>query len=310
MKRCLFTYLPLKDGEEIYSAEGLKTLSRKLNGLRTFPYSTAELRRQAQRLAGKLSIQGIQPKVSVTLDEAGSEFAIVEKGGTYILKPQVADYPQLPENEDLTMKMAAVAGLKTPWHGLLRCEDDSLAYVIRRFDRRGRRKVPQEDFAQLIGASRSTKYLATTERVSEAIEQYCTFPILENRRLFRLLVFSFLVGNEDLHLKNLSVLTEKGKVSLSPVYDVLNSTIALANPEEELALELHGKKRGFTNADFTAYLGRDVLLLPEKIIEKEMKLFAAAITPWRNLIEISFLTSEMKRRYLELLEQRTKRLLG
>lgn len=307
--KCLLTYQSLKKGEKNYSTNGLMGLNRKLKDLKIFPYTASEIRREAQKLASKLSIQGIQPKVSVSLNLAKEVFETAEKGGTYILKPQVTDFPHMPENEDLTMKLARQVGIQTPWHGLIRCSDQSLAYVIKRFDRVGKfKKLPQEDFAQLIGASRATKYQASTERVALAIEEFCTFQILENLKFFKLLLFSFLVGNEDLHLKNLSVTTQNGKTTLTPAYDLINSTIVLAKPQEELALELNNKKSSFKREDFTEYLAEEVLFLSKKQIQKELALFENSINKWLNLIDNSFLSDTEKKRYWSLFKQRAKRI--
>lgn len=309
VRRCLFTYQPLLPGEALYSARGLKKLSPKLARLEVFPYTAEQQRKEAQRLAGKISIQGMQPKLSVVLQEKSMSLSIVESNGRYIVKPQVSDYAELPENEDLTMHLAEFAGFAVPWHGLIQCEDGRRSYIVRRFDRIGKnRKLPQEDFAQLIGATRSTKYLATTERVVAVLEEFCTFPTLEYVKFYRLVIFSFLIGNEDLHLKNLTLTTAPNKTQLSPVYDLVNSTIALAAPEEELALELNGKKRGFSRSDFVDHLGIRILQLPEKVAIKEMDRLLSKVPDWLEFIEISFLSKTLKRAYQDVLITRAKRL--
>lgn len=310
--KCPITYQKLMKGEKRYSQTGLRSLSKQLTQLKSFPFSALEARQEALKLATKLSIQGLQPKLSVGLNLKESIFEVREKGGTYILKPQVADLPNMPENEDLTMKLARTVGIPTPWHGLIYCQDESLAYVIKRFDRVGKGgKRPQEDFAQLIGASRATKYEASTERIAEVIEEFCTFQILENLKLFKMILFSFFVGNEDLHLKNLSLTTlAEGKIVLTPAYDLLNSTIVLASSQEELALELNGKKKGFKRDDFTRYLGQEILFLSEKTIKKEISIFSEAIRSWPSVISNSFLPPKEKSRYHSVVLERTQRILG
>jgi serine/threonine-protein kinase HipA len=311
MSRCLLTYALLKPEEKFYSARALKKMSPHLSALDVFPYSAAQQRREAQRLATKMSIQGMQPKISVILEPSKHRFTIVDYGGQFIIKPQTPDYPELPENEDVTMHLAELAGFNVPWHGLLQCEDGQRSYVVKRFDRRGRtKKVPQEDFGQLIGATRATKYLATTERAIEVIAEFCTFPQIENFKFYQLMIFSFLVGNEDLHIKNLSLITEPNKVRLSPVYDLVNSTIALAAPKEELALELKNKKSGFVRTDFTDYLGQEQLFLPEKKVNQELDRLLAQIPQWQNFIDHSFLSIAAKKAYKDLLSSRAARLSG
>ncbi|HOY32587.1 MAG TPA: HipA domain-containing protein, partial [Bacteroidales bacterium] len=183
--------------------------------------------------ATKLSIQGLQPKLSAILNIKESRFELVDTGGKYILKPQHHIYPQLPENEDVTMRMAKAAGINVLLHGMIRSKDMTLTYFIKRFDRAGHKdKIPLEDFAQLAGLSRDTKYNYTMEKLVLLIDEFCTFPVIEKAKLFRLVLFNFLTGNEDMHLKNFSLIRNGDKIELSPAYDLLNSTIVL-NPNLE-----------------------------------------------------------------------------
>ena len=149
----------------------------------------------------------MQPKLSAALNVRDGVFEVVDLGGRYILKPQVERYKHLPENEDVTMRLAATVGIEIPLHGLVYSKDGSLTYFIRRYDRKGQKdKVHVEDFAQLSGASRDTKYDSSMERVADIVEKFCTFPAIEKLKLFKRTVFSFLVGNEDMHLKNFSLI--------------------------------------------------------------------------------------------------------
>jgi serine/threonine-protein kinase HipA len=308
MNRCLFTYKNLHDG--VYSVEGLKLLSPKLKELHLLPYDYESQMQEVQRIAGKISIQGIQPKLSAVLSIKECEFKLVEKNATYIIKPQVRDYKELPQNEDVTMKLAALCGIETPWHGLIKANDDSLLYIIKRFDRFGKnKKRHQEDFAQLIGATRSTKYQADMERVALAIEEFCTFPTLEWRELFKRVVFNFLVGNEDMHLKNYSLsIDEKRRAKLSPAYDFLNTTISMVDAEEEIALEMNGKKKNLLKEDFIGYAA-DSLFIRQRDAKEIINKILDKIPRMRELIKISFLSEEMKDKYLLLLDARAKRLV-
>jgi serine/threonine-protein kinase HipA len=194
MNRCPLTYLPCDTGK--YSPEGLRRLHRNLIALEDLPYSAQEQRTEAAGRMRRMSIQGVQPKLSAQLDPPGARFNLVDTGGTYIIKPQSDTYRFVPENEDLTMYMAAACGIETPWHGLIWSRDGSLSYVVRRFDRLPKnRKLAVEDFAQLAGLSRDTKYDYTTEKMIRIIEQYCSFPVLEKLKFFRLLLFCFFTGN-------------------------------------------------------------------------------------------------------------------
>ena len=157
MNRCPITYELC--GNDKYSEKGLRMIAPKLTHLNDLPYTAAELRQEAANRAKKLSIQGVQPKLSATISVAKQEFKIVDQFGTYIIKPQNDLFPELPENEDVTMRMAKVFGLDVPFHGMLYAKDGSLSYFIKRFDRYGKgKKIATEDFAQLTGNTIDTKY--------------------------------------------------------------------------------------------------------------------------------------------------------
>ncbi|MDA0577078.1 MAG: HipA domain-containing protein [Verrucomicrobia bacterium] len=313
MNICPIAYIPC--GDVRYSREGLRILDPRLTRLQDFPHDAAQQRREALLRTGRMSIAGVHPKLSTVLDVDEGLFCLVDQGGRFIIKPQHSDWPQLPENEGLTMRLASVAGLDVPVSGLVRCRDGSWSYFVKRFDRLGRGlKKALEDFAQLAGATRDTKYDSSMERVAKLIEQHCTFPMVEKERLFRLALFSFLVGNEDLHLKNFSVITNGPKVLLSPAYDLLSSTVAFlamgkaADAIEELALPLAGKKRNLTRTDWVDYFGAERLRLTPKIIDKVLAELAGAIPRWRELIEISFLSERGKTLYQDLLTERAGRM--
>jgi serine/threonine-protein kinase HipA len=298
----------LKANEENYSLEGLKKLSKKLTHLNIFPYDQQEQFEIAQRMVKKISIQGVQPKFSVILQERGESFKEVENNGKFILKPQVQTYKQLPENEDLTMHLVTMTGVKAPWHGLVKCTDGSLSYVVKRFDRTAKEKVPMEDFSQLIGASRDTKYDVSFEKVAETIEDHCTYPTIERFKLFQRVILAFLLGNEDFHLKNISLITMGGKVQLSPVYDFVNSTIANPNAEEEMALSIGGKKKNLNKSDLLKGFAESTLFLPATKIEKETIRLLNFTPAWKIMIDKSFLNDSLKEKYKILIDERASRL--
>lgn len=305
MNLCPIAYEPC--GDEKYSSRGLKMLSRNLTRLNDLALTQEDQLREAAARAVKMSIQGIQPKLSALLNTAASSFEIVDTGGRYILKPQSNFYPELPENEDLTMRLAAAAGIEVPFHGMVYSIDGRLTYFIRRFDRHGRNgKYSLEDFAQLAGKSRDTKYDFSMEKAAGIIEEFCTFPLVEKVKLFRLTLFNFLVGNEDQHLKNFSLITRDDKVALSPSYDLLNTSIALANPQEEIALPIQGKKSNLTRKILAGYWGKERLGLNDKTIGKVSGELESALPVWRGLISKSFLSPAMKEKYSDLLDKRVK----
>jgi serine/threonine-protein kinase HipA len=283
----------------------LRLLAPKLSTLKEFSYSAEDQRREAMSRASKMSIQGVQPKVSVRLNVHMGQFEIVDRGGRFIVKPQTEMYQELPENEDVTMRMAALCKIEVPFHGLIYCKDGSKSFFIKRFDRIGRkRKQATEDFAQLSGNSRDTKYDFSMERLAGIIDTFCTFPMLEKARLFRRTIFNFLCGNEDMHLKNFSVIRRENKIELAPAYDLLNTTIALSHPQEELALPLQGKKRGITRSILIDYFGRERLGLNSKIIDAVLSDIRESFDKWNELLACCFLTKEMRGKYGRLLEDR------
>lgn len=308
MQRCLITYLPMEDETSLYSRQGLYKLSPRLTHLKPFPYSAEAQRHEAAARATKLSIQGVQPKLSAKLTVADNSFTIVDKGGTYIIKPQHFLYPDLPQNEDLTMHLAHHCGIQVPLHGLLYCDDGSLSYFIKRFDRRGvSDKVHLEDFSQLAGLGRDAKYNSSMEQVAKLIQTFCTFPVVEKQKLFLRLLFCFMVGNEDMHLKNFSLIRTNQKVELSPAYDLLNTTMVLPEGHEELALPIRGKKNKLKKEDFLTYYGREILDLPERVILNTLKNLQKKLTESLPLIDISFLTESHKEVYRKMVEERLAR---
>lgn len=304
---CPISYLPC--GDNRYSPAGLKMLSPRLNALKDLEYTAEEQRREAYNRSAKMSVQGVQPKLSAVLNGREEKFGIVDQGGRFILKPQHNLFYQMPENEDLTMRLATIAGLEIPLHGLVWSKDRSLTYFIQRFDRTGHRdKIPVEDFAQLGGLSRDTKYDYSMEKVVKLIDTYCTFPAVEKIKFFRLTVFNFLIGNEDAHVKNFSLISRKGLTTLSPCYDLVNTTIVLRRPAEELALPLRGKKSHLTRGILIDYLGRERCELTAKSIDRVLDAISSSLPKWYALVDASFLTPEMKLKYHDLLHDRLGRL--
>jgi len=306
MNCCPITYEEC--GASKYSQRGLKRLARNLKTLKNLPYSAEEQIKEAAARADKMSIQGVQPKLSAILSPRRESFEVVDMGGRYILKPQLPAYSEVPENEALTMSLAEAIGLDVPVHGLVYSKDGSMTYFVRRFDRFGRgKKVPVEDFAQLSGKDRETKYDSSMEQVERIMEDFCTFPMVEKAKLFRLTLFNFLAGNEDCHLKNYSLIRRDPKVELAPVYDLVNTSIILAT-KEEIALPVNGKKRKLTPEDLIEYFGRQRLGMTEKLISQTISEFQDIKSIWIRLIEVSFLSPEMKQKYANLLNSRFKRL--
>ena len=302
MSKCPITY---EESESKYSPNGLKLLSRNLSDLKDIEYSAEEQRHEAAVRATKMSVQGVQPKLSAILNVQQSKLEIVDIYGKYIIKPQHHIYPQLPENEDLTMKMASKCGINTPIHGMIFSKDGTLSYFIKRFDRLGKNsKLPLEDFAQLAEEKRETKYDYSIEKLIKILENHCTFPQLEKSNFLKRFLFNFLTGNEDMHLKNYSLITQNDKIELSPAYDFLNTSIVLGKDVEESALTLKGKKKKFNRNILINYLGLEKLNLNMKVIENILVDLSNAKSSWFELINISFLKQDVKDDYKDLLGKR------
>lgn len=304
--RCPITYDTLPEGRN-YSERGLKTLSPKLDNLNPLAYTAKELLQETQKRTSKMSIQGVQPKLSATLSIKNECFKIVDIHGKFILKPPSPFYPELPQNEAVTMSMAKLFGIEVPPHGMVHNKDNTFTYFIKRFDRIGHnQKIAMEDFAQLAGLTRDTKYRYSMEKLVSIVEQHCTFPLIEKAELFKRVLFNYLVGNEDMHLKNYSLLSKEGKVSLAPAYDFLNSTIAIGNAKEEIALALNGKKNNLRKKDLIEYFGKTRLALPQQTIDGVLASAETALPTLFKLLKRSLLSKSMIEQYDELLQQRAK----
>src|SRR5579883_170630 len=307
MKYCPITYEKISEKEQ-YSLRGLKQLSPQLSILKPLTFSAAEQRAEAIARAGKMSIQDVQIKLSAKLKIKEQHFEIVDQKGNYILKPQSEYYPELPENEAISMTLAGTIGIEVPVHGLVYSKDKSMTYFIKRFDRTGHRdKLAVEDFAQLSHETRDTKYKSSMEKVAKILD-FCTFPKIEALKLFKLTLFNFLIGNEDMHLKNFSLITREKIITLSPSYDLLNTTIVQANTKEEIALPINGRKNNLRKQDLIDYFGIQLLQINPVVVNKVLNEIQLMLPEWKSLLSKSFLSQSMQKKYLNLLDERCKRL--
>lgn len=287
--------------------------ARKFFGTRDVPqleYRHEDLDRLAEQIIrSQTSLTGVQPKLSLNLNkhEGSSRLTIVGLWGDYIFKPQTEDYPQLPENEDLTMHLAEAVRISVVPHSLIRLADGRLGYITKRIDRtKNGQKIDMEDMCQLTLHPTEYKYKGSYEQIAKAIAQYSSTPKLDLTNYMLLLLFCFVTGNNDMHLKNFSLYRPSADYKLTPAYDLLN--VAIANPKvpEELALPLSGRKTklrmiDFLNAAKTMGLEENVLLHLIASLQK-------ALPKWQALIHDSFLSEEMKKSYEELIISRLSRL--
>lgn len=307
MNKCPITYEDCGDAK--YSIRGLKMLSPQLTRLNDLSFTAQEQRQEAAARAAKMSIQGVQAKLSARLRISQQAFDLVDFGGHYIIKPQSDIYLQLPENEDLTMKLAKLASIEVPVHGMIYSKDGSLSYFIKRFDRFGKnKKRALEDFAQLTSNTRETKYTWSLEKLIPVIDKFCTFPSIEKVKLFRRLIFCFLTGNEDMHLKNFSLITRDQKVELAPAYDFLNTTLAITHVKEESALSLNGRKNHLRKKDFIEYFAKTTLEVNDKMIDNVLDHFSTIYQDCEQWVKQSFLNPSQKEKYIQILHERYQRL--
>lgn len=310
--RCLYCYQPLSENEADFHA----SCSRKFFGSAIppeLPYDDSQMKDLALRVVqSRITVTGVQPKLSLNLTNSGNKkepkrFTIVGLWGNYILKPPAAKYPQMPEVEDLTMHLAEIAKIKTVPHTLIRLKSGQLAYITKRIDRQGKLKTHMEDMCQLTEKLTEHKYQASYEQVAKAILKYSINSGLDLVNFAEIVLFSFLTGNADMHLKNFSLINDPANCPvLSAAYDMLST--ALVNPadNEDLALTLNGKKRRLTRNDFETAFGNmkldakqqaNIFLKMEKAKEK-----------WIEFIQISFLESDFREKYVQLITERFERL--
>ena len=309
MCKCLYCYQELGGGQKDMHPH----CARKFFGTKEAPlleYRHEDLDRLAEQvIRAQTSLTGVQPKLSLNLDrhDGCSRLTIVGLWGDYIFKPQTERYAQLPENEDLTMHLAEAAKISVVPHSLIRLADGRLGYITRRIDRTGQgEKIDMEDFCQLTLHPTEYKYKGSHEQIAKAIARYSSIPKLDLTNYMQLLLFCFVTGNNDMHLKNFSLYRPSGSYLLTPAYDLLN--VAIANPadQEELALPLAGRKSHLHLEDFlkaAATMGMD-----EGVVLRLVAGLRKAQSKWQPLIRASFLSEEMKDRYAQLVDSRLARL--
>ncbi len=311
-ERCLYCYEPLPDRTTGYHS----ACSKNFFGTETLPIlelSSEQMRDMAKDIVQRsIAVTGVQPKLSLSLektpgDPKKSRLTIVGLWGNFILKPPVAEFPWLPENEDLTMHLASHFGIITADHSLIRLQSGELAYITKRFDRVDNEKLALEDMCQLTGTLTSEKYRGSMEKIGRIIHQYATIPGLAALQFFELSLFCFLTGNADMHLKNFSLLTTREKdILFAPAYDLVNTRLAIPDDKEEMALTLNAKRRKITKKDFDKLA--EGLKITVRASENVYEKFTRKIIEADGLIKKSFLNEEMRAAYANILMQNSKSL--
>ena len=308
MGKCLYCYKPLTDGERDFHQK----CSKQFFGVKDAPildFGKDDLKAIAQQIVIRsVTITGVQAKLSLALekiDKQNSRLTIVGLWGDFILKPPSETFPQLPENEDLTMKLATLCGIKTAEHSLIRLASGELAYITKRFDRTKGKKVHVEDFCQLTETLTEHKYRSSMEKVGKALKNFSTNTGFDALAFFELTIFCFLTGNADMHLKNFSLLkTQSGEIQFSPAYDLVSTKLAMPQDLEEIALTINGKKNRLKKVDFEK-LGES-LGISVKVREHIYLKFQQKIQPMIDLIGISFLDRDFQKIYQDLIVEKGK----
>ena len=312
MCKCLYCYKELEQGQVDFHP----SCARRMFGHSVAPllnYTQDEIQTlAAQVIRSQITLTGVQAKLSLDIEKHKHEqrFTIVGLWGKYILKPQTDLYPSLPELEDLTMHLAQDAEIAVVPHTLIRFADGKLCYLTRRIDRTDKgQKLPMEDCCQLMERLTEHKYRGSYEQVAKVILKYADAPLLNVTEFWRVVIFSWLTGNSDMHLKNFSLYAPDGKTfRLTPAYDLLNTLLVMKEDTEELALNLNGKKSKLKRIDFVhAMTGSG---MSEKATNAMLDKFATYLPAWQQTISRSFVSDELKQGYVEMLQERLARLKG
>ncbi len=307
---CLYCYRPLQDTEQDFHP----SCAKKMFGSTQVPemeFDGKQLEALAQQIIVRsVAVTGVQPKLSLQLDKrtgAAPRLTIVGLHGDYILKPASMQYAELPQNEDLTMHLAALVKINTAQHSLIRLRSGELAYITRRFDRLKGRKIAVEDFCQLSEKLTEHKYRGSVEQIGRLAYRFTANKGYELQRLFELVLFCYLTGNADMHLKNFALIENAwGAYEFAPAYDLVSTALVIPDDKEESALTINGKKNRLTRKDFDVL--SQSLQISEKVLNTIYNRFQKALPQWAAFIRQSFLSDQMQGHYIDLIVRRHRHL--
>ena len=260
-----------------------------------------ELATEAKKLVGRISISGVQEKLSVTLNRKSKTLEVAPEGGRYILKPSPAHFPHLAENENLCMNLAGEMAIETPSHGLIKLKDGNLAYLVKRFDREKDIKLHVEYFAQLLG--KKDKYDGSLEQIGSFLMRRSEIPFIDAQKLFCRALFYYLIGNGDAHLKNFAMicLPDLG-YRLSLAYDIASSRLAMSDESDELALTLSGKRNNIALNDIKKFA--NYLEISEKNYNRFIESARHLKTVFDSYLDRSFLPEKYKNNFRKIFQSR------
>ncbi|MBN3036038.1 MAG: HipA domain-containing protein [Bacteroidales bacterium] len=253
------------------------------------------------------TITGVQPKLSlgITRDTVlPDRFTIVGLWGEYILKPQAGTYRNLPEIEDVTMHLAGISGIRTVDHTLIRMKSGQLAYLTKRIDRGKGNKLHMEDMCQLTERLTEHKYKGSYEQIAKAIKKFSVNPGLDVTNFYETVLFCFLTGNNDMHLKNFSLLKTGTDYNLCPAYDLVASALVVEEDDEEVALNLNGRKKEISRNDFQ--IAMRGAAMNHKVIENIFMKYKKLLPEWAGFIDQSFLPTDLKEKFKALIIEKSK----
>ena len=312
MNKCFICYQRLEEGlQEFHPA-----CAKKLFGVNQAPvidFEMSQLEELAHQIISKSkAVTGVQPKLSLNLKKSKNEpsrLTLVGLHGDYILIPPSFEFKELPQNEDLTMHLAEQVKIKTAMHGLIRLKSGELAYITKRFDRNKGEKIAVEDFCQLSENLTEHKHRGSIEKVGKVAQSFTTNKGFEAQRLFELVLFCFLTGNADMHLKNFSLIENSfGEYEFSPAYDLLNTSLVMPEDKEESALTINGKKSKLNRNDFNALANS--LKINEKSLDAIFHRFNEILPNWIAWIEQSFLSDSFKDDFIQSVSKKHNRLFS
>ena len=303
MSKCLYCYQELEDGQKDFHSACAKKIFGKAEAP-VLPYSRDNINDLAKEsVLRRMAITGVQSKLSMDVNKGGKDepdrLTIVGLWGKYILKPKSNEFPWMPEVEDLTMHLAEIAKIDVVPHTLIRFNDGELAYLTRRIDRGPHgTKYLMEDLCQISERNTLDKYRSSYEKIAKLIKLHSSAPMLDLVNFWEVVVFSWITGNSDMHLKNFSLISKTpGHYVLSQAYDLINVHLIFPEDDEELALTLDGKKKRLNKQSFVRAMASSGL--GDKVIEKIFRKFVNAAQKWYDFIDISFLPTELKEKYKE-----------
>lgn len=309
MRKCLYCY---KELDDIHEGDYHPKCSKAFYGTEyapVLPYQLSEMEKLAKEAAAlSITVPGVQPKLSLGWIKKELEnghqgrLTIMDAlEGNYILKPQNAQYPQMPENEHLSMKLAALFKIDIVPVNMIRLASGELCYITKRMDRNpDGSKNHMIDFLQILELE--DKYKGTMETIGKTIGELSANTLLDKLRFFELTLFNYIIGNNDMHLKNFSMRLWDQGWTLSPAYDLLNVKILLPKDKEDMALMLGGKKMNFSKGYFNRF--GEALKLNEKQINSVFKKLNTWLPIAIQLIDVSFLNDNNKVEYKNLITQR------